>query len=788
MKRTGREIKTLFISVTFTALIFAIPVTLDAASPPDRQPPGASSTRYLQIECDGKTYSPIAGVTDFLFPPEAGYPLFDIWVKQAGTTLLDFNGGDTGLSDPVNDFKDEDIRQFWELWKGDFLAPIVRNEWIKMIAGLWEVDKPITVINDIREMMRPGNLTGEEISLLDSATNPRTYAVEFTVPASQAVESKKTVVVDALKTGLPPFSSGTSDEQIAAQSPYLLRYDANTGRYVVPGSMSEYKIRGWFIRGDGIKQREGTLLTPLVIISPGHGARIDTPVSVDYSSLPYRILASRLVQEGFSVLFYNYEASGYSQGWNRHHDFTPAGAYPGDPETGNAVNIFHMIDQLSNGCLTYNPYEGDSLPVARALITEGTPVILYGISHGSFISVKAMQLRFNTPETTTLDYSRYNIKGVIQSDGVSSIKYSDIFEHLYSPGTYYPSPAANMFTEGILRNEFFSQFHPDGSVLESAAYWPAWLGIKAIHDGFLPDSEIETFNRTKGIKAIVTVMGGHAYTLIGSNFPYVINKISEFCRKAATAGVSLNDLATTTSAEHVCQTPYVDLTTWKMSTPLAQWDAGELSVPIVQFTEITASSSSPFFDEGITFTVEGIGPGSPDSVNYKFWYRPDDGASPWVAMQDFGATHSCTYTFPTIGNYVVVAWATDNPNNIPVHVPIAGMRVKVGRENDNVQFLGLTVATTETPRPNVPLTFTANATSSETIYYRFFCSADYGISPWVVMEEYSTDNECTYTFPQPGNYIVVVWGVTDPNAIPDRVSQVGMNVKVQSPVWQATAQ
>lgn len=71
------------------------------------------------------------------------------------------------------------------------------------------------------------------------------------------------------------------------------------------------------------------------------------------------------------------------------------------------------------------------------------------------------------------------------------------------------------------------------------------------------------------------------------------------------------------------------------------------------------------------------------------------------------------------------------------------------------------------------ITFTVNAALSgdSILYYKFFCRANYGTAaygntPWEVMQGYSSNNSCVYTFPQSGSYIVVARVVSDPNSEP----------------------
>lgn len=85
------------------------------------------------------------------------------------------------------------------------------------------------------------------------------------------------------------------------------------------------------------------------------------------------------------------------------------------------------------------------------------------------------------------------------------------------------------------------------------------------------------------------------------------------------------------------------------------------------------------------------------------------------------------------------------------------------------------------------ITFTVNATNQGTssLYYKFFYCANYGTpdydsSPWVVMQEYSTINSCSYAFHQNGSFVVVARVVSDPNNEPADLPIIGGVVTIGS--------
>lgn len=107
------------------------------------------------------------------------------------------------------------------------------------------------------------------------------------------------------------------------------------------------------------------------------------------------------------------------------------------------------------------------------------------------------------------------------------------------------------------------------------------------------------------------------------------------------------------------------------------------------------------------------------------------------------------------------------------------------RGDEEVQFLSLTTDIGTTLQAGDQITFIASCKGAGPIYYQFFYRAGYGTAaydgnPWVIMQEFSTSNTCTYSFPNADNYVVVVWACNDPNNIPDDVPLMGINLKVKS--------
>jgi YVTN family beta-propeller protein len=191
--------------------------------------------------------------------------------------------------------------------------------------------------------------------------------------------------------------------------------------------------------------------------------------------------------------------------------------------------------------------------------------------------------------------------------------------------------------------------------------------------------------------------------------------------------------------------------------------------------------------EHITFTVNSVGQ---STAYYKFWYRGGYGTfssatNPWLVIQDFSTNNVATFSFPSSDNYIVMIWAVADPNTIPDAVPFLGMNIRVNGSGRDVQFVNLSADLSTTPQVGRPIKFTAEAIGSGTIYYKFWYRAGYGTvsgatNPWLVMQDFSTNNAATFSFPSSDNYIVVVWGVRNRNNVdPSNVPIIGMNIKVE---------
>ncbi len=192
--------------------------------------------------------------------------------------------------------------------------------------------------------------------------------------------------------------------------------------------------------------------------------------------------------------------------------------------------------------------------------------------------------------------------------------------------------------------------------------------------------------------------------------------------------------------------------------------------------------------EPVTVTAEARALNG-STVYYKFYYCADYGTdeyenSPWVEVQDYSTTNSADYTFPDAGNYIIVVRAVTDPAHEPTALPVIGQAVVVGDDNQ-VSLTGMTTDAADDTQANdtVNVTATASCPVDQTLYYEFYYCANYGTdayetTAWTLVQPYSTSNTCQYTFPEDGDYIIVVRAVTDPANEPSALPIVGNAVAI----------
>lgn len=338
----------------------------------------------------------------------------------------------------------------------------------------------------------------------------------------------------------------------------------------------EIKLRGWYIRGDGIASGDGQRERALVVMNNGGGNEItalddpnSVPVTRDEASGKYvlietpdglseepgmrhwRSFAHAFHKAGFDVLVTDRRGNGLSGGQN------------GFNTAEQANDIAREFEQLASGegMRAMGP-DGKALdgPQAASAVMNGAdiaamPIVLMGYSRGSYAVAYAMQKNFvETCDRDTPDgacdpaLGRPNIKGAI----------------LYGPnaGGLGTRVKGHDMIEAALREEFSTTYYPDGEVAAGVVRWPALQIVKGTWDyveGL--EGSLGALNRAKGLKDIFVFHGPHQLaTQSPENMKLAGNRMATFALAAA-RGEATMDGATESA----------DLRTLVLSAP-PHWD------------------------------------------------------------------------------------------------------------------------------------------------------------------------------------------------------------------------
>lgn len=387
---------------------------------------------------------------------------------------------------------------------------------------------------DLSEVAVPSDFSGEVFNSLNS----RTMRIEFEVPKT-----------DFEKLGWTPI--------YLPYPPYLPD----------PNPEVPWKLRGWYIKGDGIssyfcRDNDDNIVHPLIILSPGF------PYTIAYDQFvggidvgrQMRKTATYFVAKGFDVLIFDKRGLGYSEGIL----------------DGMGEDIFRALDQLEKGkivdegidlTLTIITPDGRRLQGAAAaaenLLGEGytartKPIVLRGFSYGSSQLQKAMAMNYSdlpveyrfaraADGNVVVDEARmplgnrgYNFKGIIAISGFQgSIKYETV--------PYFLALDALASTLGH-----------NGGVLKSSVYqsmdhWPAFLGLYSTNDFETADGAIDAFNeRLRGFKDIKMVTGYHFGLASEEIDTYFAYESVKFAKRVIFSTPPTSNSRTTTYAEEVC--------------------------------------------------------------------------------------------------------------------------------------------------------------------------------------------------------------------------------------------
>lgn len=170
----------------------------------------------------------------------------------------------------------------------------------------------------------------------------------------------------------------------------------------------------------------------------------------------------------------------------------------------------------------------------------------------------------------------------------------------------------------------------------------------------------------------------------------------------------------------------------------------------------------------VTFTASAVSEEG-GGIYYRFDLIPNYGTSQYdpnnnyTTIRGFSTSNTCTYTFNTAGDYIIVVFASPSAS-VANGNAIIGKNISVGRGN-SVHLGSLNLDVTRSVSVGQTVTFRANgfSDSQSTVYYRFNLIPNYGTSQYdpnnnyTTLQNYSTVNSCSHTFTSPGQYILVIF-------------------------------
>ena len=428
------------------------------------------------------------------------------------------------------------MRAFWPSLSANDQARVEGTAYV-FITTHW--GPPAAPPSQLSEVATPADFPDEVFRSLQS----RTARIEFEVPKS-----------DFEKLGWQP-----------ASVPGSIPPDPNPN---VP-----VKLRGWYIRGDGLSKGEAdddsrgqrnkqSKTRPLIIMSSGF------PYSIAYRNLVGGIDVGRqmrktityLVASGYDVLFFDKRGHGYSEG----------------VLDGMGEDVFRALDQLDRGVITE-----DGVPLSLKIITadgrtlqgpaaaaerllgvgytaKTKPVVLRGFSYGSSQMQKAMAMNYSalpveyrfkrdSSGNIVVDLARtpagprgYNFRGIVAISGFTgSVKYETVpfFLALDSGASVIGHSGATL----------------KSTVYQSMENWPAFLGLYATNDFETADGAIDAYNnKLNGFKSIEMVTGYHFGLASEEVDTYFAAESERFARQTVFETAPVGNRKTTTYAEEVC--------------------------------------------------------------------------------------------------------------------------------------------------------------------------------------------------------------------------------------------
>ncbi|HEY5756290.1 MAG TPA: hypothetical protein VIU34_10715, partial [Steroidobacter sp.] len=298
------------------------------------------------------------------------------------------------------------------------------------------------------------------------------------------------------------------------------------------------KLRGWYIRGDGVDDGKGSRRRALIVMTPGGGGRItaithptdrlyriDADGKTHINSFPsensggtgqqmWREIATEFNGAGFDVLLHDRRGVGISSGFSDTNTLQQGRdllAMIASLRTGNGLRAMAPSGETRNGQAAAELVHG-----ARA--NAGLPVVLFGNSRGTMASGWAMTMNFD--KDCGYDMPTISCKPPVGDTTIKGVMLMAEFSS--GPGYVMDRPSAEDEARGLGTDrtlfiagsavEHNVVFFPSSAILAGVHKWPAAFFARGLWDYAASlQGTMDSYRRVNGLKELVVVRAPHPY-------------------------------------------------------------------------------------------------------------------------------------------------------------------------------------------------------------------------------------------------------------------------------------